>query len=57
MQGIKETSVKECKLVIDFMYKKWAKNKEMQEYIRISTFFGFKNFEKYLDAAINQVGT
>ena len=53
---IKETSVKECKLVIDFMYKKWAKNKEMQEYIRISTFFGFKNFEKYLDAAINQVG-
>lgn len=51
---VQGNTVEDCKLVIDFMFNKWKDNKEMQDYIRISTFFGFKNFEKYLDSAINK---
>ena len=50
---VQGASVSECKLVIDFMYKRWKDDPKMHQYIQIPTLFGFKNFEKYLDAALS----
>ncbi len=47
-------SVEEMIKVIELKFNDWKDNSQMQEYIRLSTFFALKNYESYLDELDNQ---
>ena len=50
---IKETSIDDCKKVLDYLAKNWLKDDKMKGYLDYTTPFRKSNFYKYLDKADN----
>lgn len=48
---LKDYSIEECKLVIEFMNDRWKNDEKMKQYLTPSTLFAEANFEKYLNKA------
>ena len=46
----KDTTVADCKLVIDNKVARWKCDAKMNEYLRPITLFGKKNFDNYRNA-------